>query len=156
MHINTASTLAVTGFFTIALGLTVLLIAFRMAKIRNFKNHRLLMLLAAVINAIFLVQYIIRFSLGQETEFIGSSNIKYFVYYPTLVIHIFTAIISIILIIKHLTSSLKFEKTTTNNIPYFDKEYRDKHKSFGKITFLSWLISYCGGIIIFILLYLAF
>lgn len=156
MSIESASPLAISSFGTIAVGLMVLLFGYYQARSKNFKNHRSLMLVAAAVNAAFLIQYIVRFSLGQETHFTGPEIVKNFVYLPILVIHITLAIATVGLVIIHLKRSLSHEQWTNRNVPYFDKEYRGNHRSFGKITFILWAISYVGGITIFLFLYILF
>ncbi|MHA2503809.1 MAG: DUF420 domain-containing protein [Candidatus Kariarchaeaceae archaeon] len=148
--------LAITSFFTIAAGLIVLLIAYRQAKSKNLSNHKNLMLLAAGINAAFLVQYITRFLQGQETIFPGSEVIRNFVYLPILAVHILTAIITIVLVLTHLKRSLSNEETSSAGSPYFEKPYRETHRSFGRITFYFWITSFIGGITIFLMLYVIF
>lgn len=148
--------LAVTSFFTIGAGLVVLLIAYYQARIKKLKNHKLLMLTAAVINAAFLVQYITRFLTSEETPFHGPEVIRNFVYFPILAVHILTAIITIGLVLTHLKRSLDHEQTTPAGQPLFEKPYRMDHRSFGKVTFYFWLTSFVGGIIIFLMLYIIF
>ena len=156
MAIQEAPFLAITGFVTIALGLVLLIIAYQQALSKNFKNHKNLMLAAAVVNAAFLVQYITRFVTGNETHFSGPETIRNFVYLPILSVHILTAIITIGLVILHLKRSLANELQAQGGVPYFDKDYRSDHRSFGRITFYFWIISFVGGIIIFLMLYVLF
>lgn len=129
--------------------------AYFQAKNKNFKNHRKLMIFAAITLALFLVQYIYRLGvLREETKFEGDDNIRNFIYLPILVVHIITAVITITLIVKHGRKTLKNQQFTEQRVPYFPKEYRLEHRSSGKRVFLFWLISYLGGITVFILLYL--
>ncbi|MCE7734752.1 MAG: DUF420 domain-containing protein [Candidatus Heimdallarchaeota archaeon] len=153
--IRSAHPLAISGFITIAIGLAVLLAAYFQAKNKNFKNHRKLMIIAATTLALFLVQYIFRLGvLREETKFEGDDNIRNFVYIPILIVHVITAVITIGLIVKHGRKTLKNQQFTEQGVPYFPKEYRSDHRSTGKRVFLFWLISYFGGIVVFILLYL--
>ncbi|MHA2502261.1 MAG: DUF420 domain-containing protein [Candidatus Kariarchaeaceae archaeon] len=147
--------LAVTGFVTIALGLIVLLMGYRMAKSKDFTQHRRMMITAVVVLFAFLIQYIVRaVFLGQETRFAGPMPIRNFVYLPILIVHITFAIITIVLIIRHLRQSLKMEQQTDAGQYYFPKEYRDSHRRLGRLTFTLWMFSYLGGIIIFLMLYI--
>ena len=145
--------LAITGFFTIAFGLLVLLAGYILGKRRDTNNHKKVMIGAVITLAAFLIQYIIRASMGDETRFQGPDNIKYFIYIPILVVHITFAIICIGLISVHLTRSLKQEEVTNTGRVIFPKDYRSSHRAMGRITLLLWSFSYLGGIIIFIMLY---
>ena len=142
--------LAVTGFFTIALGLVLLLLGIMQAKLKKFNNHKIIMLITVLVQASFLVQYITRaFILKQETHFEGSEFIKNYIYLPILTVHIITAVISIYFILRHVLESLKNEEKG----PQFKKEYRERHRSYGQKVFVLWLISFLGGITIFLMLY---
>ncbi|MFV2016294.1 MAG: DUF420 domain-containing protein [Candidatus Heimdallarchaeota archaeon] len=153
--IDSAHPLAISGFITIAIGLVVLLVAYFQARSKNYKNHRKLMIFAVITLALFLLQYLIRLGiLREETKFEGDENFRNFVYIPILIIHITTAVITIGLITKHGRRTLRNQQFTEQGVPYFPKEYRQDHRSYGKKVFLFWLISYLGGIIVFIMLYL--
>ncbi|MCY3411297.1 MAG: DUF420 domain-containing protein [Candidatus Heimdallarchaeota archaeon] len=141
--------LAISGFITIALGLVLLLIAMVMAKTKQFARHKILMQIAVIVTLSFLIQYIIRFSLGQETHFEGDDTIKNYVYLPILTVHILFALTSIYMIIRHLLETRRNELKG----PQFKKEYRMRHRSYGKWTFIIWFSSFVGGIIIFFMLY---
>ena len=148
--------LAITSFVTIAAGLAVLLVAYIQARAKKLKNHKRLMIIATIINAAFLVQYITRFLQGQETSFPGPIDFRNYVYYPILIVHILTAIITIGLVLRHLYLSLNNEEPQNTGIPYFEKPYRAYHRSFGKVTFYFWMTSFIGGISIFLMLYVIF
>lgn len=153
--IRSAHPLAISGFITIGIGLGVLLAAYYQAKNKNFKNHRKLMIIAATTLALFLIQYVYRLGvLREETKFEGDNNIRNFIYIPILIVHIITAVITIILIVKHGQKTLKNQQFTDLEVPYFPKEYRSDHRSTGRRVFLFWVTSYFGGIVVFILLYL--
>jgi len=156
MAIEAIPLLATTGFFTIAAGLIVLLIAYQQAKNKQFKNHKNLMLIAAGINGAFLIQYIARFLMGNETPFGGPDFVHYYIFIPILVIHITGAIVTIFLVLIQLTRSLRHEMKSSTGTPYFDKGYRPTHRSFGRKTFYLWAISFAGGIIIFLMLYIIY
>ena len=156
MAIQEIPILAVTGFFTIAVGLLLLLVAYQQAKAKNFKNHKNIMLGAALVNGAFLIQYITRFFMGQETRFPGPISIRNFVYIPILVVHITGAVITIVLVLVHLKRSLGHEKQTPVGEPFFEPEYAPQHRSLGRITFYFWAASFIGGITVFLLLYIIF
>lgn len=113
------------------------------------------MILAVTTLAAFLIQYLFRLGvLREETKFEGSENLKNFIYLPILIVHITTAVVTLVLIVKHGQKTLKNQKFSEQSVPYFPKEYKQDHRSNGKQVFTFWMISYLGGIIVFILLYL--
>lgn len=149
--------LAVTGFFTIAIGLIILIWGFISARSKKFNNHRKMMIAAVIVLLAFLVQYIVRaVVLGQETHFTGPTNIRNYVYFPILAVHISFAIITIGLISYHLTKSLDNQQETNQGGVYFPKEYRGKHRRLGRISFTLWMFSYLGGLTIFLMLYVIY
>ena len=156
MATQTIPILAITSFFTIAAGLIVLTVAYIQARTKKFKNHKYLMIIAVFINAAFLVQYITRFLQGQETPFPGPIGFRNYIFLPILTVHILTAIITIVLVLRHVIQASTNEKKQITGIPYFEKPYRDRHRSFGKITFYFWITSFIGGITIFLMLYIIF
>jgi len=156
MATETTPILATTGFFTIAAGLLVLLIGYQQAKSRNFKNHKYLMLGATAINGAFLIQYITRFLMREETRFSGPTFVRDFIYLPILVVHITLAVVTIFLVLIHLKRTLSHEQQKESGEPFFQGEYRQDHRSFGLITFRLWAISFVGGIIVFLMLYVLY
>ncbi len=155
MTLVNASPLAISGFFTILLGFVTLLVGLFYAKQRKYYLHRILMILAVIVDALFLSLYIIRFLLGDETKFHGPETIRNFVYYPILIIHITLAVVTIVLVFVHLYKTFTNVKWQAKN-PYFEKEYRQVHRGFGRITSMIWIISYIGGITVFFLLYIIY
>lgn len=152
MSLENAPILAITGFFTIALGLVVLIAGYLQGRKKNFRSHKNLMIAAVFLAFAFLVQYIIRFSMGEETKFEGDAKIKNYVYLPILTIHIIFAIVTIVAVIVHVKRASQNE-IKGGKAPQFPKEYRDQHRTFGKKVFNIWIVSYIGGIIVFFLLY---
>lgn len=92
--------------------------------------------------------------LHEETKFEGDDNVRKFIYIPILIIHVITAIIMIALVVKHGSKTLRNQQFTDQDIPYFHKDYRPEHRSSGQRVFLFWLVSYLGGIVGFLLLYI--
>ena len=157
MSLSEAPPLAISGFITIALGLVVLIFAYRQAKSKNYKSHKQMMILAVTLNAAFLVQYLYRALVQrEETHFDGPTTIRNFVYYPILAVHITGALIVIFLVLKHILEAYRNEKSQDSGIPYFESEYRERHRSFGRLVFRLWALTYAGGITIFLMLYILF
>lgn len=152
MSIENAPPLAISGFITIATGLVVLIAGYLQGKRKNLRSHKKLMMAAVFLAFAFLVQYIIRVSMGEETKFEGNETIKNFVYLPILIIHIIFAIVTIAAVIVHVRRASR-NLLKNAKVPQFPKEYREQHRSFGKKVFNIWIVSYIGGIIVFVLLY---
>ena len=144
--------LAISGFITIALGLVVLIAGNIQGKKKKLKNHKRLMIAAVLLAFIFLVQYVIRFSMGEETKFEGNEVIRNYVYFPVLIIHILFAHVTIVIVLIHVKRASQ-NLIQNSDIPQFPKEYREQHKSFGKKVFPLWTTPYLGGILFFFLLY---
>lgn len=146
--------LAISGFITIAVGFFVLIWGIWAAKQKKYNQHKRVMQLAIIVLAAFLVQYIVRSSLEHKiTHYHGPDFWRLYVFYPILTIHITFAIITIGLIVRHVLQARKNEQHTEAGAVYFPKEYRPNHHRLGTITYRLWLISYLGGIIVFIMLY---
>jgi putative membrane protein len=153
--LESAHPLAISGIITVAIGLVVLLTGYMQARKKNYKKHRQLMILAVITLALFLIQYLFRLGvLREETRFEGDESIRNYVYLPILVIHISFALITLGLINLHGRRTLNNEQFTESGVPYFPKEYRLNHRALGLRVFIFWLISYLGGVIVFVLLYL--
>lgn len=157
MPLSNATPLAISGFFTIASGLIVVIFAYSQAVRKNYKKHKFYMKIAVTLNAAFLIQYITRVIVFHEiTEFEGPNFVRTFIYLPILVIHITGAILNIGLIVVHVVQAYRNEKSQQSGIPYFKSDYRHRHRSFGKKVFYAWTFTFSGGIIIFFLLYVLY
>lgn len=152
MSLENAPILAITGFFTIATGLVVLIAGYLQGRRKNLRSHKKLMMAAVFLAFAFLVQYIIRVSMGEGTKFEGNETIKNFVYLPILTVHIIFAIVTIAAVIVHVRRASR-NLIKNSKVPQFPREYREQHKTFGKKVFRIWIVSYIGGIIVFFLLY---
>ncbi len=152
MALDQAPVLAITGVVTIAIGFVVLLMGYFAAIRKDYRLHYYMMIGAVTLNALFLIQYIIRYMLGQETHFEGPVFVRNFIYYPILTIHISLSIVVIFLIVKHLRMSLN-EVNWNQGMPYFRSPYNKQHRGFGRKLFFMWFGAYLGGIVIFFMLY---
>lgn len=154
MSLSDASTLAIAGFVTIAISLVLLQFGYIQTRMKKYKNHKFIMLAASGINATFLVLYIIRWTTEGSKMFPGPESIKNLVYFPILITHIALSVYVVYLVSQILLFSMRNQKLTSDNTPYFEGEFRDWHRKIGKRAYLSWSISFVGGITIFFMLYI--
>jgi putative membrane protein len=154
MGFTDASPLAIAGFIIIGFGLILLQFGFFQAKKKNFNNHRILMIVATVFNALFLILYIIRFIFTSETTFPGPDIIRNFIYYPILISHIILSIYVIYLVITLLSKTIPNYEITSDKKIILGKDIRDWHRKMGIKTYILWTISFAGGISVFVMLYL--
>ncbi len=152
---GTEGIFAISGFILISLSLIFLILAISYAKKKKYANHRLFILGATTLNILFLISYIIRWSIYGDTQFTGPENIKLYVYFPILILHICTALVSIWVVSKQLVQAIK-NVEIKNGIPTFSKEFRSTHTSKGRIASMIWGLSFLGGIITFLFLYVLY
>jgi putative membrane protein len=152
---GTEGIFAILGFILISLSLIFLILAITFAKRRQYAKHRLFISVATSLNILFLVSYVIRWSIYGDTQFAGPENIKHYVYYPILIIHILTALVSIWVVGKQLVQAAKNVKFK-DGLPTFPKEYRSTHRQKGRIVATIWGLSFLGGIITFLFLYVLY
>ncbi|MCY3411298.1 MAG: DUF420 domain-containing protein [Candidatus Heimdallarchaeota archaeon] len=141
--------LAITGVITITLGMILLIIAYLKAKQGDYRRHKQLMTGAITISFLFLIQYITRYQMGDETQFSGQEWVRLYIYLPVLTFHILTSSINIFLVIIHIWNVNRYKQPG----PSFDKDYAHRHRRFGRIVFYNWFFNHITGIIVFIFLY---
>lgn len=146
---------AISGFILISLSLIFLILAISSAKKKVYTKHRLFIFIATTLNILFLISYVIRWSIYGDTQFVGPENIKLYVYFPILIIHILTALVSIWVVGKQLVQASR-NVEIKNGIPTFPKEYRSTHTKKGRIASVIWGFSFLGGIITFLFLYVLY
>ena len=113
------------------------------------------MFIATTLNVLFLISYIIRWSIYGDTNFTGPENIKLYVYFPILIIHILTALVSIWVVGRQLVQAAN-NVEIKNGIPSFPKEFRSTHTQKGRVAAVIWGLSFLGGIITFLFLYVLY
>lgn len=156
MSFESASELALIGFSLISFSLIFVLIAFIAIRKKQFKIHRNFMGLAILSNSSFLIIYILRLISEGNLEFPGPDWFLYIIYLPILIVHIFTAIISIYFVLRQLYTGWKGQTVTNLNELRLQGEYKKKHLKHGYRALIVWGSSFVGGISVFIMLYLIF
>ena|SRR3990172_6029751 len=115
----------------------LLILGFRAIKRKQENLHRVLMITAFCVSALFLVSYVYYHSIQGDTKFLGEGWIRP-VYFAILITHILFSMIMLPMIL----SSIFFGLT--------DK--RKSHKKIAKITLPIWLYVSVTGVIIFVML----
>ncbi len=137
-HLNAALSALAIG--TIASGV-------RAIRRGEITRHRRLMVTSFVLFAGFLVMYLYRVSLLGPSSFPGPETIELYVYLPILAIHILLAISSLPFVYYALLLALT---RPIHELP------QTNHARVGRIAASLWTISFAGGIIIYLMLYVLF
>ena len=154
MSLQDASPLAIAGFIIIASGLIFLQVGYFLGRRKKYNVHYPLMAGALAFNSLFLLGYIVRFAIRDETHFAGPQWFAYFIYYPILIIHIILAIVVIILCFSFVPATFKNKGRDKQGAVYLDKSFRDFHRKRGLLTYRIWTFTFSLGILIFVFLYL--
>jgi putative membrane protein len=130
-------------------GIAILTIGSGWYLIRNghIKRHRTAMLSGVVLFATFLILYLYKVALQGPTPFAGPAVIRQFVYLPLLAIHITLAIICVPLLYYVLLLAVT---RPIHEIP------QTRHPRIGRIAASLWLVSFVLGIVVYLLLYVAY
>jgi putative membrane protein len=130
-------------------GLAILTIASGWYWIRNgqIARHRASMLSSVVLFAIFLSLYLYKVALQGPTPFTGPAVIRQFVYLPLLAIHITLAVFCVPLLYYVLLLAVA---RPVREIP------QTRHPRIGRIAASLWLVSFALGIVVYLLLYVAY
>ena len=155
MSLQHASILAITGFAIVATTLLLLQIGFIFARKKLYKYHYRIMGGALLFQLLFLVIYISRALTKDEGHFPGPDNVKYFFYYPFLIVHITLALAVIGWVLTFIPRTIKEKRFNSNGDVFLeDKEFRAIHRRKGRIAYVMWTISFAMGITIFFMLYI--
>ena len=115
----------------------LLLLGYYFIRNKNRKAHKLSMLSAFSLSALFLISYIVYHSSTEETTFGGEGPVRY-VYFIILITHIILAAAIMPFILITLSRALS--------------ERFDKHRKIARITFPLWLYVSVTGVIIYFMI----
>ncbi len=130
-----------------AVAILTILAGVRAIRRGNVERHRILMATSFALFAAFLVMYLYRVALLGPASFPGPETVELYVYLPILVIHILLAVVSIPLVYYALLLAL------TRPI---HELYETRHAQIGRYAATLWVISFAGGIVIYLMLYVVF
>ena len=135
-HLN--AIISLTAIAVIGLG-------WREIRAGNVERHRVAMVGAFVLFALFLVFYLYRLiALGGPASFPGPASVERFVYLPVLAVHILLAVVCIPLLYYVLLLA------ATHTI---GELRRTRHAEIGRIAAALWLLSFALGIVVYLMLY---
>jgi len=119
--------------------MTAVLLCFGYYFIRNkhIRSHRLCMVSAFILSALFLISYVTYHSLTESTHFGGTGIISY-IYFTLLISHIILAAVIVPMVLITLTRALR--------------ERFDQHRKIARWTFPIWLYVAVTGVIVYLML----
>ena len=120
-----------TAFVLICCGLVAI-------KGGNERAHKVWMLSAVTVSALFLVSYLTYHYMVGSVEFEGEGAIRW-VYFTILISHVVLAVVQTPLIIMTVIRGLK--------------DQREKHKRLARITAPIWLYVSLTGVVVYVMLY---
>lgn len=132
------------------------IITFAWLKARSSESnlHHKMTIIAVILNVLFVLSYMIKSYVEDPPTFQGPDSMRVGVYLPVVIVHGLVSTIVLVLSLVLIYISIRWgtkEKKWT-----FSKEKRPKHKKLGKIMFLMWYVAMITGIIVYILLYMAY
>ncbi|WP_436344645.1 DUF420 domain-containing protein [Natronorubrum sp. FCH18a] len=138
-HVNVL--ISATAIGTITLG-------WRAIRRGDIDRHRVAMLASFGLFAAFLTFYLYRLvATGGPQSFPGPETVYQFVYLPILAIHIFLAIVCVPLVYYALLLAFAYP---------VEELYQTSHARFGRLAASLWLISFSLGIVVYLLLHVAY
>jgi putative membrane protein len=137
-HVNAVVSLAAIGTLTTGV---------RAIRRGDVDRHRRRMLATTGLFAVFLTAYLYRVALEGPTEFAGPAAVEQFLYLPLLAIHILLAVVAVPLVIYVLLLALTHD---IGELP------QTRHPTVGRVAAALWLVSFTLGIVVYLMLYVAF
>lgn len=130
-----------------ALAIVTILAGVRAIRRGEIERHRRLMSTSFVLFAAFLVMYLYRVALVGPSSFPGPAAVELYVYLPILAVHILLAVLSLPFVYYAL---LLAGTRSIHELP------ETNHARVGRIAASLWTISFAGGIVIYLMLYVLF
>ena len=137
-HVN--ALVSVTAIATLVTGV-------RAIRRGDVARHRMAMLATTGLFAAFLVAYLYRVALEGPTSFTGPDVVAQFLYYPLLAVHIVLAVVAVPLVIYVLLLALTH---SVRELP------ETNHPRVGRVAAVLWLVSFVLGVVVYLLLYVAY
>ncbi|WP_456368515.1 DUF420 domain-containing protein [Geoglobus sp.] len=128
------------------------LLGYYFARKKDISSHYRTMVSAFALDTSFMVSYMVKSLVEGRTEFVGPAVIKTYVYLPTVIFH---SIISIVvLVMAGYMVYHGFRNTEKTNGRRMLRGVQ-KHHRLGRLTIITWLLSFASGLAIYYLLYVA-
>jgi len=120
------------------------------ARKRRISRHYKTMVSALLLYSSFMVSYMVKSLVEGRTEFKGPEAIKTYIYLPTVALHSIISIVVLALAVYMVFHG--FRNTEKTNGRKMVKE-KDKHHRIGRLTIITWLLSFATGLVIYYMLY---
>jgi putative membrane protein len=130
-----------------AVAIVVIAGAWRAIRRGNVDRHRAGMLAGLVLFVAFLALYLYKVALEGPTQFPGPAAVERFVYLPLLAVHVLLAVVCIPLLYYVLLLALT---RPVGALP------ETNHPRVGRVAASLWLISFFLGVVVYLLLYVAY
>ncbi|RBI64056.1 DUF420 domain-containing protein [halophilic archaeon] len=130
-----------------AVAIVVIAGAWRAIRRGNVDRHRSGMLAGLVLFVAFLALYLYKVALEGPTQFPGPVAVERFVYLPILAVHVLLAVVCIPLLYYVLLLALTRPVGTLSET---------NHPRVGRVAASLWLISFFLGVVVYLLLYVAY
>jgi putative membrane protein len=132
------------------------IITFSWLKVRKEDSniHHNLTIIAVILNVIFVLSYMVRTIVEGSTEFQGPEGVRVGVYLPVVIVHGLVSTLVLFMSLVLIYISIKWG--SKNEKWSFSQEKKSRHKKMGRIMFLLWYIAMITGIIVYVLLYVAY
>lgn len=124
------------------------------ARAKDTNPHHTLIIIAAIVNVVFVLSYMAKSIIEGQTSFQGPNDVKAALYLPVVIIHSMISILVLILSFWLIYTGIKWG--TKEQKWSIGKEKKPKHRKFGTYLFLMWYIALISGIIVYLLLYVAY
>jgi len=128
------------------------LTGFYFAKKKSISMHYKIMVTALILDWSFLVNYMIKTLIEGRTVFRGPEFVKTYIYLPTVIFHSIISIVVLGLAVYMVYHG--FRNTVKTNGRKMVRN-RERHHRLGKITVITWLLSFVSGIAVYYMLYVA-
>ena len=121
------------------------------ARKRRISMHYRTMLSAFILDVSFMVSYMIKSLIEGRTEFLGPEFVKIYVYLPTVIFHSIISLVVLFLAAYMIYHGFK-NTEKINGRKMIEKE-KERHRKIGKITLVTWFLSFLSGLAVYYLLY---
>ena len=134
--------------------LGIITFAWLKARAKESNLHHKMTILATILNVLFVLSYMIKSYVESPPTFQGPESIRVGVYLPVVIVH--GLVSTIVLVLSLVLIYISIKGANKEKKWKFSKEKKPKHKKMGRLMFLMWSIAMITGIIVYILLYMAY
>ncbi len=127
-------------------------LGFYFARSRKITYHYKTMLSAFLLDVSFMVSYMVKSLIEGRTEFTGEEFVKVYVYLPTVVFHSVISLVVLFLAAYMIYHGFK-NTSKVNGRKMLEEREKRRHHKIGKITILTWILSFASGLAVYYLLY---